>query len=52
MVSLGFTCRLFDSMLEVMVAAIYHNLMSVYSGYFNVDIVSCASMCIIDVSRD
>jgi hypothetical protein len=52
MVSLGFTCRLFDSMLEVIVAAIYQNLMSVYSGYLDVYIGSCASLCLIDVSRD
>jgi len=47
-----FTCRLFDSMLEVIVAAIYRNLMSVYSGCLDHCNESRASLYIIDVSRD
>ena len=39
-------------MLEVIFAAIYRNLMSVYSGCFNFCNGSCASLCIINVSRD
>jgi len=51
-VSTWFACRLFDLMLEVIVAVIYRNLMSVYSGCLNFYNGSCASLCIIDVSRD
>ena len=47
-----FTCRLFDSMLEVIIAAIYTNLMSVYSGCLNYCNWSCAALCISGVSRD
>jgi len=47
-----FTCRLFNLMLEVIVAEIYRNLMSVYSGCLNFCNASCTSLCIIDVSRD
>ena len=47
-----FTCRLFNLMLEVIVAAIYWNLFSVYSGCLNFCNGSCASLCIIDVFRD
>jgi hypothetical protein len=50
--SICYTCRLFDSMLEVVVAAIYSDLMSVYSGCLSFCNGSCASLCIIDVSRD
>jgi len=50
--SISFACRQFDSMLEVIVAAIYRNLISVYSGCLNLSNGSCASLCIIDVSRD
>jgi len=39
-------------MLEVIIAAIYRYLMSVYSGCLNFCNGSCASLCIIDVSRD
>jgi len=39
-------------MLEVVVAPIYGNLMSVYSGCHNFCNRSCASLCIIDVSND
>jgi len=39
-------------MLEVIVAEIYSNLMSVYSGCHNFSNRSCASLCIIHVSRD
>jgi len=52
MFSICFTCRLFDSMLEVIVAAMYSNLMSVYSGCLDFCNGSCASLCIIDISRD
>jgi len=39
-------------MLEVIAAAIYRNLMSLYVGCLNFCNGSCASLCIIDVSRD
>ena len=52
MISIGFTCRLFDSMFEVIVAVIYRNLMCVYSRCLHFCNGSCASLCIIDVSRD
>jgi len=39
-------------MLEVIIAAIYRNLRSVYSGCLNFCNGSCATMCIIDISRD
>jgi len=52
MVSICFTYRLFDSMLEVIIALIYRNLMSVYSGCLNFCNGSCASLYIIEVSRD
>jgi len=39
-------------MLEVIIAAISTNLMSVYSGCLNYYNGSCASLCIIDDSRD
>jgi len=47
-----FTCRWFHSMLEVIVAAIYSHPISVYSGCLDFCNGSCASLCIIDVSRD
>ena len=50
--SVRFECRLFDSMLEVIVATLYRHLMSVYSGCLNFCYGSCASLCIIAVSRD
>jgi len=50
--SICFECRLFDSMLEIIVAAIYWNVMSVYSGCLNFCNGSCASLHIINVSRD
>jgi len=52
MLSICFTCGLFDWMPEVIVAAIYTIIMSVYSGCFNFCNGSCASLGIIDVSRD
>jgi len=52
MLSLCFTCRLFNSMLEVIFAAIYRKLMSVYSGCLNFCNGSCASLSIIDVWMD
>ena len=52
MLGICFTCRLFDSMLEIIVAVIYRKLMSVHSGYLNFCYGSCASLCIIDLSRD
>jgi len=52
MLSICFKCRLFDSMLEVIVAAINRNLMSVCSGCLNFCTGSCACLCIIDISRD
>jgi len=39
-------------MLELIVAVIYRNLMSVYSGRLNHCNGSCASLYMIDVSRD
>jgi hypothetical protein len=39
-------------MLDVIVEAIYRNLMSVYSGCLNWCNRSCASLCIIDVASD
>ena len=52
MISNCVTCRLFDLMLEVLIAAIYRNMMSVYSGCLNICNGSCASLCIINASRD
>ena len=52
LLSICCTCRLFDSMLEVIVAAIYTNLTCVYSGCFNFCNGSCGSLYIIDVARD
>jgi len=52
MLSNCFTCRLFDLIFEVIVAAIYRNLMSVYSGCLNFCNGSYASLCIINVPRD
>jgi len=52
LLSICFTCTLFGSMLEVMIAAKYRNLMRVFSGCPNFCYGSCASLCIIDVSRD
>jgi len=39
-------------MLEVIIAAIYRTLINVYSGCLNFGNGSCASLCIINVSRD
>jgi len=52
MLSICFTCRLLESMLEVIVAVIYRNLLSIYSGCLNFSYRSCASLCISDVSKD
>jgi len=52
MLSIWFSCWIFDSIYEVIVVAIYSNLISIYSGCLNSGCGSCASLCIIDVSRD
>jgi len=46
------TCRVLDSMLEGIIAVIYRNLISVYSGCFNFCNRCCANLCIMNVSRD
>jgi len=50
--SVCFTCGLFDWMLELFVAALHRHLMSILSGCLNFGYGSCASLCIIDVSKD
>jgi hypothetical protein len=52
MLSIFIMCRLFDSMLDVIIVVVYRNLISVYSGCLNFCNRSCASLCISDVSRD
>jgi hypothetical protein len=52
MLAIFITCRLFDSMLDLIMVVIYRNLISVYSGCLNFGNRSCASLCIRDVSRD
>ena len=52
MLSMWFTSRLFNSMIEVIVSVIYTNLINVSSGCLNHCNGSCASLCIIDISRD
>jgi len=52
MLSLCFPCWLFNLMFEVMVAPIYRNLRSVYSGCLKFCNGCCASMYIIVGSRD
>jgi len=52
MLAISFTCRLYNLMLDVIVAAIYRYLMSVYSGCLNFGNGSCASLCIFDIARD
>ena len=42
----------FDLLLKVSIAAIYTNLMSVYSGCPNFCNGSCTNLCIINVSKD
>jgi len=45
-------CIFFNSMLEVIIAVMYSNPRSVLSGCLNFCYGSCASLCIINVSRD
>jgi len=52
MLWIHFTGRSFHSMLGVIVAPIYWNLMTVFSGWLHLCYASWASLCIIDVSRD
>jgi hypothetical protein len=52
MLSICFTCRLFNSILEVIVAVMFRHLINVYSGCLHFCTGSHASLYIIDVSRD
>jgi len=52
LLSICFTCRLVDSMLQPIIAAIYRNQISGYSWCLNFWNGTCAHLCIIDVSRD
>jgi len=49
MLLICYTCRLSNSMLELIVAALDTNVISVYSECLNLCNGSCASLCIIDV---
>jgi len=52
MLSICITCGLFSRMLEVIIAGIYTHLISVLSGCLKCCNGSCASLSIIDISRD
>jgi len=49
---MSMTCQLFDSILELIVEAIYRYLISIYSECLNICYGSCTSLYKINVSRD